>query len=93
MIWKPTGDKFTTDMQHFSFKKFLRSIKKMQLMLGSEGFSPDEQGVHYTIGGSKECILTMSDEFEVFKKRLLLTRPNDKIILRPVNFTVSSLQK
>lgn len=93
MIWKPTGDKFTTDMQHFSFKEFLRSIKKMQLMLGSEGFNPDEQGVHYTIGGSKECILTMSDEFEVFKKRLSLTRPDDKIILRPVDFTVSSLQK
>ena len=89
MVWKPSGHRLTIDLLHIPFLGFRQMLKEIQQMVGPKELNPDEQGVHYSIDGSKESILTMSDEFDVFKERLARTKADARITLRPVAPRVS----
>ena len=94
MIWKPTGHSFRVDIQRTTFHSFLNAVKQIQLKVGLDPPGAqyvNEQGVHYCISGSKECILTMDEEFEVFVKRIADTRGSAIITIRPVDLIVSPL--
>lgn len=95
MIWKPTGHTLRFDFRGLTLPRFLKTIQEVQHTLGADKSAPQHhvaegQGIHYSINGSKECILTMTDEFEEFKKRITAARNDAVISLRPIDFVVSS---
>lgn len=96
MIWEPTGDIFQVDFRHMRYDRFLDAVNDIQLELGPEPPGHQyvkENGVHYSIDGAKECILTMAEEYEVFTERLAFTRDSSTIVIKPVNIIVSFWQQ
>ena len=96
LIWKPTGHTFCVDFHYLTFDSFLEAVKEVQEKLGPVPAGDqyvNKQGVHYSIGGSNECILTMAEEYKVFVERVAGTRNlnTTMVTIRPVDIIVSRL--
>lgn len=93
MVWKPTGNNLRFDFRGLNFQKFLDTINTVRRTLdtGDSTAQPgQEHGIHYSINGPKECILTMAEEFNKFTQRIAAERENAIITLRPIDFVVST---
>lgn len=94
VVLEPMGHTMEFDMQHLTMARLFQEI---EYLLGQEpdadGSQPVVQGVHYTIDGSRECILTMDGEFQEFRSRLACTKSTTHIAIRLVNPEVSFLLK